>query len=71
MTVYNSSLHTIGNGGRYDYRFSSLLSLIQSINKNTLFTRHEMDENAYIVASFWNLLKKLIYLSKSQQLLFK
>jgi len=52
MAVYNARLRTTGNGGPYDYRFSPLLNLIPSINKNSLFTRHKIDENAYIVAFF-------------------
>ena len=42
MAVYNGRLRITGNGDRYDYRFSRLLKLIPSNNKNSLFTRHKI-----------------------------
>jgi hypothetical protein len=40
MAVYNGRLRVTGTGDRYGYRFSPLLELIPSNNKNSLFTRH-------------------------------
>jgi hypothetical protein len=40
MAVYNGRLRITGNGDRYGYRFSPLLELILSNNKNSLFTHH-------------------------------
>jgi hypothetical protein len=39
MDVYNSRLRITGNGDRYSYRFSPLLELISTNNKNSLFSR--------------------------------
>ncbi len=68
---YDGRLHTTRNSDRSDCRFLPLLNLIPSINKKSLLMRDGIDENAFNVASYWNLLRKLICLSKLQQHLFE
>ena len=51
MAVYNVRLRIAGNGYRYDYRFSPLLELIPSNNKNSLFTRHII-VNIHVLTKF-------------------